>query len=291
MEEANSSAWPRVGAMAHELAGQSPEPQRLLALLRDSGLRAVQLGVPLLEEVMGDRGRIAAWRGQLERVAIPLVALGGYRNLVAPDETRRRANIRFLQRCLELAPQFGTTVVATETGTRNREDEWASSPENRGREAWEILCATLRELLPVAERHGTTLALEGHVNHVIGTPEHLATLLGQFPTPHLRVVLDPYNYLGHGLLPRKEQAVGAFLEQFRDRFVLAHLKDVSREGAEVDTPAFGQGVFPQRLYLDFLQHERPDLPLIVEHLSVDQLPAVLQRVQRALEQRAEGRPR
>lgn len=74
--------------------------------------------------------------------------------------------------------------MATETGTCNRENDWGPSPENQGTEAWEDLCATLRELLPVAERHGTILALERHVNHVINTPERLAKLLEQFPTPH-----------------------------------------------------------------------------------------------------------
>jgi len=34
-------------------------------------------------------------------------------------------------------------------------------------------------------------------------------------------------------------------------------------------------------YLDFLKHEHPDLPLILEHLSVDQLPAALQQLQLA----------
>jgi len=40
--------------------------------------------------------------------------------------------------------------------------------------------------------------------------------------------------------------------------VAAHLKDVSQEGAEVDTPEFGHGIFPQQVYLEFLRDERPD---------------------------------
>jgi len=91
-------------------------------------------------------------------------------------------------------------------------------------------------------------------------------------------VLDPYNYVGKDQLSHREQVVAAFLQQFKDRFVLAHLKDVSQQGAESDTPAFGQGVFPQQLYLDFVRKERPDLPLILEHGAVDQLPGVLEKV-------------
>jgi sugar phosphate isomerase/epimerase len=150
---------------------------------------------------------------------------------------------------------LGTAIVATETGTRNPENEWVPLPENQGQAAWETLYAALCALLPVAEQHGTILAVEGYVNHVINSPERLAKLLEQFPTLHLQVVLDPFNYLAYSQLPQKEQVVGAFLQQFKDRFVVAHLKDVSQEGAESDTPAFGQGVFPQQLYLNFL---RPD---------------------------------
>src|SRR5260370_7154625 len=174
-----------------------------------------------------------------------------------------------------MAPQLGTTVVATETGTYNRESDWASSPENQGQEAWDTLCATLHELLPVAEQHGTILALEGHVNHVINTPERLARLLEHFPTPHLQVVLDPFNYPGQGLLPRKEQVVATFLQQFKDRFVLAHPKDVHQKGAEVDTPAFGQGVFPQPISLDFLRHRLPHFPLLSNHYPLSPNPALL----------------
>jgi sugar phosphate isomerase/epimerase len=275
MKEALPGTWPRVGAMAHELGLRPDETERLVSLLQSFGLSTVQLGVPLLEEIIAKKELMATWRAQLEAASLPIIALGGYRNLIAPDETKREANIAFLQRCLEMAPQFGTAVVATETGTYNRQNDWSPSPENQGQEAWDILCATLRELLPVAEQHRTILALEGHVNHVINTPERLARLLKQFPTPHLQVVLDPFNYLGQDLIARKEQVVATFLQQFKERFVLAHLKDVSQKGAEVDTPAFGQGIFPQQLYLDFLRRERPDLPLIIEHVSVDQIPEVL----------------
>ena len=282
MKEMRLRRWPLLGAMVHEFPVGPDEAQHLISLLRRFDLHAVQLGVPLLEEIMAGEERMATWRTKLEAAALPILALGGYRNLIAPEKTKREANIAFLQRCLEIAPQFGTTVVATETGTYNRESDWASSPENQGQEAWDTLCATLHELLPVAEQHGTILALEGHVNHVINTPERLARLLEHFPTPHLQVVLDPFNYPGQGLLPRKEQVVATFLQQFKDRFVLAHPKDVHQKGAEVDTPAFGQGVFPQPIYLDFLRRERPDLPLIIEHVSVDQIPEVLHKLLVAL---------
>lgn len=48
MRRGTSSAWPRVGAMAHELTVTADEPDRLVSLLGGFGLSAVQLGVSLL---------------------------------------------------------------------------------------------------------------------------------------------------------------------------------------------------------------------------------------------------
>lgn len=282
MKKGMSGEWPRVGAMAHEL-GVTPEASaRAVSLLRDFDLNAIQLGMPLLGEILTQEDLVETWRSHLQAAGMSIVALGGYCNLAEPDEPTRRRNIAFLQRCLEIAPQFGTTVVATETGTFNRENKWDRAPENQGQRAWDTVCATVSELLPVAARHGSILALEGHVNHVINTPERLASLLEQFSSPHLRVVLDPYNYLSSDLLPRKDEAIRAFLDQFRDDFAVAHLKDVSDVGAEVDTPGFGQGVFPQHIYLDFLKSERPDLPLVLEHVAVERILATLQKLHQVL---------
>ena len=84
-------------------------------------------------------------------------------------------------------------------------------------------------------------------------------MLDRFPSRHLQVVLDPYNYLARAMLPAAERVTRDFLDRFEHRFVLAHLKDVSADGAEAETPEFGTGVFPQRVYVEFLAERRPDL--------------------------------
>jgi sugar phosphate isomerase/epimerase len=130
----------------------------------------------------------------------------------------------------------------------------------------------------VAERAGSLLALEGHVGHVLRKPEQLLGLLERFPSEHLQVVCDPYNYVSRRLLPAHERSTTEFLERFEHRFVLAHLKDVGPEGAEVSTPELGAGVFAQHPYLEFLRSRRPDLPLVLEHLPLDHVPAAIERV-------------
>ena len=275
---ASPDAWPRLGIFTYEFG--AGEQERLVDTCRGLGLRTVQLGTSILEECLDRPDRIDSLVRLLADEGITIAALAGYRNLVAPDPVKRRANIDFLARCLELAPRFGTCVVATETGTRHPEGDWTDSPENWRPETWSLLDEAIAELLPVADRCGSILALEGSVKNVLRTAGQLIGLLERFPSRHLQVVCDPYNYLSRHLLPARERVTSDFLQSFEHRFVLAHLKDVDAGGAETGTGEFGTGVFPQRLYLNFLREQRPDLPLILEHLALEHVPRATRLLQK-----------
>lgn len=273
-------AWPVFGAFSYEFGADRWE--HLGETFRRLGLGAVQLGGELLAECLDDPDSIEPKLARLGEFGVEVVALAGYRNLVAPDPAVREANIQALERCLELAPRLGTSVVATETGTRHPGGDWTDSEDNWGEAAWSLLDDALERLLPVAERTGTVLALEASVKNVLRTQSQLIGLLGRFPSPHLQVVCDPYNYLSRSLLPGQERHTRELLDRFEHRFVLAHLKDVDPGGAETETPEFGTGVFSQQPYLEFLRDRRPDVPLIVEHLPLDHVPRALERVRALL---------
>jgi sugar phosphate isomerase/epimerase len=274
--------WPRLGIFTYDFG--PGEWDRLAETCRAMGLQAIQLGTPLLEECLDRPEQIGSLVARLEAEGISVAGLAGYRNLVAPDPGNRRANIDFIARCLERAPRFGTSVVATETGTRHPEGDWTDSPDNWRPETWELLDDAIGELLPVAERSGAILALEASVKNVLRTAGQLLGLLERFPSSHLQVLCDPYNYLSSHLLPASERLTADFLDRFEHRFVLAHLKDVDPGGAEVATGEFGTGVFPQHIYLEFLGARRPDLPLILEHLPLEHVPAASRRVHELADQ-------
>jgi sugar phosphate isomerase/epimerase len=268
--------WPKLGIFTYDFG--RGEWDRLLETCRSFGLQAVQLGHPLLEECLEQPERIPEIRTRLDDAGVSIAALAGYRNLVAPDAETRRRNLDFLARCLDLAPAFGTSVVATETGTRNPDGDWIDSPDNWRPETWELVDDALAQLLPVAARSGAILALEGHVKNVLRTHGQLLGVLERFPSQHLQVVLDPYNYVSRDLLPAQERLTGDFLDRFEHRFVIAHLKDVDPGGADVGTIEFGTGAFSQAPYLEFLARRRPDLPLVLEHLPLDHVPPAIEHV-------------
>jgi sugar phosphate isomerase/epimerase len=269
--------WPVLGAFSYGF--ERGDLDKLADGFRRCGLSCVQIGGALMEEAFDNPDKV---RSRLESNGISIIGIAGYRNLTSPDAKKRAANIEYLKRCLEIAPRLGTSIVATETGTRHPESDWTAVPENWGTEAWDSMCDALSQLLAVAEKHGSILALEGYVNNVLATHGQLIGLLEKFPTEHLQVMLDPFNYLSKPLLPVSERITREFLDRFESRFVLAHLKDVGAEGAEKDTPEFGHGVFPFPPYIEFLRTRRPDLPLVLEHLPFDHIPAAIERLKKML---------
>jgi len=274
--------WPRFGAFSYDFG--AGEWERLGETFERYGLEAVQLGTELLAECLERPERIEERMRVLAHHGVEVAAVAGYRNLIAPDDVTRRANVAWIGRCLEVAPLLGTSIVATETGTRHPRGDFVDSPENWGEGAWADLHEAIETLLPIAERSGTVLALEATVNNVLKTEGQLTGLLERFPSRHLQVVCDPYNFLSRHLVPARERLTRDFLERFEHRFVLAHLKDVDPGGAEAGTPEYGTGVFVQRPYLEFLRARRPDLHLIVEHLPLDHIPRAIQRVRETVGQ-------
>ena len=268
--------WPRLGAFSRDFG--KGEWEQLGETFGRLGLELTQLDGALLDESLDDPAAASEGRAVLESRGIRIPALGGYRNLIAPEADVRAANIDHVRRCLELAPALGSYVVATETGTMSSDGDWTDSPLNETDAAWSRLYDALEALLPAAERSDTILALEAHVKHVLKTQDQMIQLLERFPTQHLQIVCDPYNYVSAELVPIHREATDVLLDEFEDRFVLAHLKDVHARGAEVGTPEFGTGIFYQSPYLEFLRTRRPDLDLIAEHLPLANVADVRGRI-------------
>ena len=261
-------AWPRFGAFTYDLDTGWPG---LAERCRELGLATVQLARDRLDECLANP-EVAA--------GVDVCAVGAYRNLVAPDPRERRANLDFVRRCFELATELGAWAVSTHAGTLHPSEEWADVPENAGEEAWRTLLDSVEQLLPAAESAGTVLALEGSVTSVLRTVARTLELLDRFPSPHLQLVCDPYNYVSRALLPAQETLARELFERFEPAFVVAHVKDVGPEGAEVSTPEVGTGVFEQQPYFEFLRTRRPDLPLILEHLDESRITAAMELVRR-----------
>lgn len=246
-------------------------------LILQAGFSCVQLRPPYgpLND-MTCRDHAAPFRD----AGLAIAALAGYTNLVNADlDARERNNRRFFE-MIDRCPEFGTALIATETGSLNPDNEWADSPENHTEEAWGILMPILREAVRHAEDAGVTLLIEGYVHNVVATVRDCERLRNEIPSPALGFVLDPNN-----LFEAPDMAdVPAHLERiFRaiGRWApLIHAKDVVYQDGAIDTPRAGTGRLDYAALARLVREYQPDAPIILEHLGQDEVPETLAYVRR-----------
>lgn len=222
-------------------------------------------------------------RRLLENHGIEIAALAAYTNLVDPNEERKEQKIRRMERLIELCHDYGTSYVATETGSMNPTSEWDDYPENHTPQAMEKMLAVLARLIEKAKECGVTILIEGYVNNVIATTEEAVQLVNQFGDSNLGFVLDPFNYMKQEDLDQQEAALQRVFQGLGSLSRIAHAKDVIYTDAGIDTPKVGSGCLQWHFYADMLRRYRPDLPLILEHLNPEDVPECKRIVEQAFE--------
>ncbi|WP_424321295.1 sugar phosphate isomerase/epimerase family protein [Lacticaseibacillus chiayiensis] len=154
---------------------------------------------------------------------IEIGTLSCYVNLIDPDLNARNRVIARFQRYLQLAPGFGTRIVATETGSVD--PTFGFTKANFEQVPFETLLKTIAQLLPVAHEFGTFIALEPGVNHPLYSLARTGQLLAHFDNdPALKLIIDPVNLI----LSEKddvEVVLHEAFERFSAQIVAVHLKD------------------------------------------------------------------
>jgi len=213
--------------------------------IRQAGFEGVQLGLRFadarLDLAAPDWGFARRARETFGEAGLRVAGLDGYTNLVHPDPAARERGLRGLALLLEHAGEFGTRVVATESGTFRPGQRWNPHPENPAA-GWKLFVETLEILLDSAETGDSLLALEGSIIQYIGTVEAVRRLLETVPSPRLKILWDPSNYFDETRLERMTELLRAMSETFGAHVVLCHAKDVRpAPDGKVEWVAAGEG--------------------------------------------------
>lgn len=162
-------------------------------------------------------------RRSLAAFNVEIGTLSCYVNMIHPDAAERRHALDRLARYLQMAPAFGTRIVATETGSVDPAINYTE--KNFSDQPFQDLLVAVAQLLPVAHASGTILALEPGVNHPLYSLDRTAALLAHFhDDPALKLILDPCNLIRPGA-DDVAAILDKGLDQFGDRIVAVHLKD------------------------------------------------------------------
>ncbi len=216
---------------------------------------------------------------QITKRNMSISALSGEINMVHPDLVLRQAEITHLQKLISSCKNFGTSIIATCTGSRSTESMWKYHPENETEEAWQVLITTLEKLLPVAEKHGVILAFEPEVNNVANTISKSLRLIEEMKSPNLKIVMDAANIFGKGELPQMSEILDQAFELLGDHIALAHAKDLDRDG-DAGHLAAGTGLLDYDRYVSLLCSLPFDVPVILHGLNEDQVDGCVSMLNR-----------
>lgn len=226
---------------------------------------------------------------------LPICVISGYTNLVAPDPEKRKKGLERMARILEVAWEMGTPYVATETGTYNTQSDWLDDERNHTEEGFKEFLEIIGQMVKVAEKNGSILCLETYVKNIIGSVNECKRVFSEINSPNLKLLLDPTNYFDVHNINKMRETLDDIFNQLSDKIVIAHAKDVKfveeegvkmekekmgveseglsfRGAGNIELPAPGLGELDYPYYLKKLVHASPNIPLIIEHLTEDDVP-------------------
>ena len=206
---------------------------------------------------------------------LTMAAISGTFNVIDPDGDARARGLLGLRRLIERAPLLGAPVVTLCSGTRSRLGMWSPHPENASPDAWEDLKAALKRPVRLAEIVGVTLAIEPEVANVVDSARKARRLLDEVGSPALKVVIDPANLFHEGELSRMGEVLDEAFDLLGKDVVLAHAKDLSRDG-EAGSEAAGTGLLDYDRYVRLLRESSYDGPLVLHGLREGQVPATVE---------------
>ena len=211
-------------------------------------------------------------REETARRGMVVAAVAGNANMVDVDPDKRRAAIERLLRIVGACREAGTSVVATCTGSRHPESMWRHHPDNASKETWQVLLATLEQVMPAAEAAGVTVAFEPEINNVARDAAKSRRLIDEVGSPNLKVVLDAANIFGTDDLPRMREILDEAFDLLGDHVAIAHGKDLDH-GGDAGHLAAGTGKLDYAHYVALLSELSFDVPIILHGLSEEQVPA------------------
>jgi sugar phosphate isomerase/epimerase len=133
------------------------------------------------------------------------------------------------------------------------------------------MAACLREAADIAKEAGVVLAFEPEVNNVVDSAKKARRLLDEIRSPHLKVCIDAANLFHAGELAHMSDVLDQAFALVGKDIVLAHAKDLSRDGDAGHEPA-GHGKLDYDRYLSLLQVCGFEGPLLLHGLTESQVP-------------------
>jgi len=266
----------RLGADLHP---DQPDPERWGAKIRELGLRAVVW--PLDGEV--DARDRKAWVVAATAADATIAEVGAWCNPLHPNDELRVENVRRCEERLALADELGANCCVNVGGSAG-EEWWGPHPRDLDEDRFDLVVETVRAIVDAVKPTRTAYALETMPWMHPDSADSYLRLVEAVDRPGFGVHLDPVNLINS---PRRYFANGGIIRECFGKLGpwirSCHAKDVKLEKSLTvhlrEVPP-GQGGLDYRAFVDCLWRLDPEVPVIVEHVATDELPAALAHIRK-----------
>ncbi len=259
------------GLRAHDLG--PAELDELARRIRSKGFTHIHLAPgKAIEGFSPAAGRLTPGVGQIikngfGKHGISVSILGCYINPVHPDPAARAREVAKFVEHLTYVRDFGCSLVGTETGSPMPDNSF--SPDIYSEECFQTFMESLQTMVDAAEKVGSIVAIEGVADrHTIHNHERMMRALEMIPSPNLKVIYDPVNFLPSSRVNDSDRLMEEAFELFGDRICAVHAKDFRFEDGQVNgTYPAGQGEFNFPLLVELINRYKPMVQVTLENNS------------------------
>ena len=218
-----------------------------------------------------DAARIEAIRKGFAAENVVIAEVGAWKNMLDPDDARRRANRQYVTDRMALAEAVGARCCVDIAGSYNPDVWYGPDPRNLSREFFDATVENCRRVIDSVKPTRSKFTIEMMGWNIPDNPDSYLELIRAVDRPAFGVHLDVCNGINS---PVKFYNSGAYIDEcFRKLgpwIVSCHAKDLAWEvelNVHFREVAPGRGKVDYAAYLRELSKLPVDAPLMLEHLK------------------------
>jgi len=201
--------------------------------------------------------------------------VGGYKNMLIPDETKRQANLKDLATALEAAEKVNCPMVGTCTGSRDPQSYIGVHPDNWTEKTWRLTVDAVKQVLRDTTGLKAALGIEAQVTMNIDGPKPHRRLMDDVGDKRCAVNLDPVNMCSLATYYHTTELITECFDLLGETILGAHAKDTyifpDQQTVHTQEVCAGRGVMDYETYLVQLSRLKWPRTLLPEHVPGDQL--------------------
>jgi len=210
----------------------------------------------------------------LKKYDLDVYEVGGYQNMIHPDDATRQRNLKRLATCLEAAEKVGCPMVGTCTGSRDSNYYIGVHPDNWNDETWKLTVDAVKQVLRDTAGLKAALGIEAQITMNVGRPEDHKRLMDDVGDKRCAVNLDPVNMMSLDNYYHTTELLNECFELLGEQILGCHAKDTyiwpDRQTVHVQEVCAGRGVMDYESYLVKLSRMKWPRTILAEHIPGDQ---------------------